>query len=247
MMIEGERACVVALESGPEEMVATIAHELRAPLNAIVGWAKLLEEGALSRRKARRAIATILHSAAAQDRLIEDLIDVTGSAHGGLHMRPQRIDIQAVVSGAVATVQPVADGKRVRLEARVPRPAGQVWGDLQRLQQVFCNLLGNAVKFSPSDSQIALHVERRDPLVTLRVRDNGIGIRREFLPHVFERFRRDDREHRSGLGLGLTIARHIVERHDGTIRADSDGEGRGATFTVELPLFGPPTEPHPQL
>ncbi|MCU1278010.1 MAG: Chemotaxis protein methyltransferase CheR [bacterium] len=235
MMAKGERARSVAFESGADETLATVAHELRAPLNAIAGWAKLLEEGSLSPEQTRRAIATILRSAAAQGRLIEDLIDTTRSAYGGLRVCPQRIDVEAVVSGAVATIEPLAEDKWIRIDARVPQPAIEIWGDLQRLQQVLCNLLVNAVKFSPTHSNVELQVERRDSFATFRVRDKGIGIRTEFLPYIFERFRSDDHRYNRGLGLGLAIARHIVELHTGTITAHSDGEGRGATFTVELP------------
>jgi signal transduction histidine kinase len=236
---KGERACTVALGTDAEETLATVAHELRAPLNAIAGWASLLAKGALSQGQARRALATILRNADAQARLIEDLMDTTRSARGGLRMSSERIDLEALVSGAVASAQPVAEDKRIRLNARVPRAAVEIWGDVQRLQQVFCNLLVNAVKFSPSHSDVELHAERRGSFATLRVRDQGIGIRREFLPYVFDRFRRDDQQGRRGLGLGLAIARDIVELHRGTITAHSDGEGRGATFTVELPVFDP--------
>jgi signal transduction histidine kinase len=236
MMAKGESACARALEDGAEDLLATVAHELRTPLHAIAGWAHLLECGALSPDQSRRAIGTILRNAAAQARLIDDLIDGARSCHGGLGVRQEWVDVEAVVSGAVSTVQPIADKKRISLDARLPQSTIEIWGDLQRLQQVLCNLLVNAVKFSPSDSRIELHVARLEARVTVRVRDHGIGIRREFLPYVFDRFRRDERAHRSGLGLGLAIARHIVERHGGTITAASAGEGRGATFTVELPL-----------
>jgi signal transduction histidine kinase len=232
------RAYAPAVESPADEMLATVVHELRSPLNAIEGWARLIEEGTLSRAQAGRAIATIIRSAAAQRRLIDDLVATMNCRRAELQIRAQRIYVDAVVSCAVAIVRPVADEKQIGLRTRAPDTAIEIWGDLQRLQQVFCNLLINAVKFSPQQSNVCLHVERRERFVALRVRDDGVGIRPEFLPYVFERFRRENRVHRSGLGLGLAIARDIVERHGGTISADSAGEGRGATFTVELPLFG---------
>jgi signal transduction histidine kinase len=218
-----------------QEILATAAHELRAPLSAIAGWAKLLQEGRLSAEQAERAVAAIVRSAAAQSRLIEDLL-VDGRGPLGMALSPEALHIEEIVSGAMAIVEPLASQSGVRMRAQVPRATLQVWGDLQRLQQVFCNLLVNAVKFSPPRSEVKLHVERRSRSVALCIRDQGIGIRSELLPHVFERFRRGDHR-RSGLGLGLAIAHHIVDRHGGRILAESEGEGRGATFTVELPTL----------
>jgi signal transduction histidine kinase len=153
-------------------------------------------------------------------------------------MSPQRIDVSAVALSAVATVQPFADDKQIKLDTYLAGGAAiEIWGDLQRLEQVLCNLLVNAVKFSPTHSDVELHVEHRGSFAALRVRDHGVGIRPEFLPYIFEPFRSDDGQYRRGLGLGLAIARHIVELHSGTVTAHSDGEGCGATFTVELPVL----------
>ena len=218
-----------------QELLATVAHELRAPLTAIAGWATLLQEGRLPPEQAQQAIAAIVRSAAAQGRLIEDLL-VASRGGRWLAMSPEVVDIDEIVSGAIAIVEPLANQSGVTMRARVPRARLQIWGDLQRLQQVFCNLLVNAVKFSPPKSEVKLHVERRAHTVALCVQDQGIGIHSDLLPHIFERFRRGDHR-RSGLGLGLAIAHQIVEGHGGRIRAESEGEGRGATFTVELPTL----------
>lgn len=239
MVMQAEQSFAVALESSAQEILATVAHELRAPLSGIAGWTTLLEKGELSPERCRRAFEAIRRSVAVQRRLIEDLIDAARWAQGDFHISPARVDVAEIVTGAVAIVEPVAEHGGVALQACLPPSAIQVWGDVQRLQQVFCNLLVNAVKFSPRDSHVELHVERGDPLVRLRVRDHGIGIHRDFLPHVFERFRRGDPVRHRGLGLGLAIAHHIVGRHGGRISADSAGEGRGATFTVELPILEP--------
>jgi signal transduction histidine kinase len=225
----------IGRECVTEEALSTFAHELRAPLNAISGWAELLEEGSLSPEETRRAIATIRRSVAAQSRLIEDLFEGCQWGNDGLSMTPRSVEIDEVVSGVVVIVQPFALRHGVELETRLPPARLHIWGDVQRLQQVICNLLGNAVKFSTKGSTVELRVERLVSRIALRVRDYGIGISRDFLPHVFERFRRGNHGRR-GLGLGLAIAHQIVERHGGSIQADSDGEGCGATFTVELPL-----------
>jgi signal transduction histidine kinase len=210
-------------------------------LNAIGGWAALLEEGDLSPEQERRAIGVILRCVAAQGRLIQDLTEGARNAEDGLHIRRERIDIATVVSNAVSAVEEMAKGKQIDIDVRVPQSSIEISGDLQRLEQVVCNLLVNALNFSSRHSGIEVDVERRGATVALHVRDHGIGIPREFLPHVFDRLWRGDHGRGGGLGLGLAIARHIVERHGGSITADSAGEGHGASFTVELPVDYPST------
>jgi signal transduction histidine kinase len=171
------------LDSRAQEILLTVAHELRTPLNAIASWARMLEEGELSPEQQRRAIAAIRRCAAAQARLIEDLVDGTRGANDGLRIRHDRIDIATVVSGALACVERMAERKQIEVDVRVPQSSFEILGDLHRLEQVVCSLLVNAVKFSPHDSRIEVNVEQRGAFVALCVRDHGMGIRRDCLPH----------------------------------------------------------------
>jgi PAS domain S-box-containing protein len=221
-----------------DQFLATLSHELRTPLNAIFGWAQLLRTGKLDPAAVERGVETIERNARAQKQLIDDLLDVSRIISGKLRLEMQPVEPASVVEAALETIAPAAQTKGVSLRRRVAR-TGLVVGDPQRLQQVVWNLLSNAVKFTPKGGEVRVSVEALDGHTEITVADTGQGIASEFLPHVFERFRQADpsstRRH-GGLGLGLAIVRQLVELHGGTVRAESPGEGRGATFVVSLPL-----------
>jgi PAS domain S-box-containing protein len=222
-----------------DEFMATLSHELRTPLSAIVGWAHLLRTGNLEPADRARAVETIDRSAKSQAQLISDILDVSSIVTGKLRLTTEPVPLRPVVDAAVETVRPVADAKGVSIETDLAG-AGRVMGDANRLQQVVWNLLTNAVKFTPAGRAVRLRVAEAGGEALIEVRDEGRGIRPEFLPHVFERFRQaeEGNERSQGsLGLGLAIVRHLVELHGGTVQADSAGEGQGATFTVRLPLL----------
>nr|AYM53070.1 sensory box histidine kinase/response regulator [Nannocystis exedens] len=247
--IEAHRAELFALESAArreaetatrlrDEFLATVSHELRTPLTSILGWAQMLQLDGLSAEQRRHAIDTIERNARAQAQLIEDLLDVSSILAGKLRLEVQTVNIQEIVEAALETVRPAAEARGVRLQATLASGA-TVMGDPQRLQQVVWNLLSNAVKFTPRAGRVQVLVERRDSSVEIVVADTGKGIAPEFQPHVFERFRQADgattRRH-GGLGLGLSIVRQLVEMHGGTVSVFSEGEDRGASFTVRIPL-----------
>jgi PAS domain S-box-containing protein len=221
-----------------DEFLSTVSHELRTPLTAMMGWVQLLRMGSLPADKQERALETVERNARAQGQLIEDLLDVSRILSGKMKLDVEPVDVSTVVEQALESVRPAADAKGIRLQAAMDS-TGSVMGDAHRLQQVVWNLLSNAVKFTPKGGRVQVFVERRDSSVEVTVADTGRGIASEFLPHVFERFRQADasttRQY-GGLGLGLSIVRHLVEMHGGTVSAASEGEGRGATFTVRLPL-----------
>lgn len=221
-----------------DEFLATVSHELRTPLHAMLGWASLLRSGQLGKEKTEHALETIERNARAQAQLIEDLLDVSRILEGKLQLDVQPTDLRTVVEAALDTVQPAADAKGVSLQARLTSQ-GTVVGDAQRLQQIVWNLLFNAVKFTPRGGRVQILLQCHDSVVELIVNDTGAGIRPEFVPHVFERFRQGDggatRLH-GGLGLGLSIVRHLTEMHGGSVTAFSEGVDRGARFSVHLPL-----------
>jgi PAS domain S-box-containing protein len=222
-----------------DEFMATLSHELRTPLSAIVGWAHLLRTGNLEPADRARAVETIDRSAKSQAQLISDILDVSSIVTGKLRLTTGPVPLRPVVDAAVETVRPVADAKGVRIETDLSG-AGRVMGDANRLQQVVWNLLSNAVKFTPAGRAVRLRAWEAEGQSVVEVRDEGRGIRPEFLPHVFERFRQaeEGNERSQGsLGLGLAIVRHLVELHGGSVQADSAGEGQGAAFTVRLPLL----------
>jgi PAS domain S-box-containing protein len=223
-----------------DEFLATLSHELRTPLNAIMGWAHLLRTGTLDEATAARAMETIDRNAKAQNQLINDILDVSRIITGKLHLAMQPLELAPVVEAALDTVRPAAEARNIRLEATLEPAAGTLSGDPDRLQQVVWNLLSNAIKFTPKGGRVQVRLRRVDAQAVIVVADSGPGISPEFLPHVFERFRQGDasttRTH-VGLGLGLAIVRHLVELHGGTVEAASPGEGKGATFSVRLPLI----------
>jgi CheY-like chemotaxis protein len=222
-----------------DEFLATLSHELRTPLTAILGWARLLRSGRLDERSGARALEIIERNADAQNQLIEDILDVSRIITGKLALHVEPVEPVAVIEAAVEAVRPAAEAKRVELNIMVSPEMGLVSGDAARLRQVVWNLLTNAVKFTPEGGRVEVRVERADSHVRIKVSDTGEGIDPEFLPYVFDRFRQADASttrKRGGLGLGLAIVRYLVELHAGTMSAESEGLGRGAIFTVILPL-----------
>ena len=223
-----------------DEFLATLSHELRTPLNAIVGWAKILRSGKVDAEDLEEGLAAIERNAQVQSQLVEDLLDISRISSGNLRLDVQRLKITEVIEAALAAVMPAANAKGIRIHKVLDSLAGPVTGDFARLQQVVWNLLSNAVKFTPKGGQVQVLLERVNSHVEISVIDTGMGIQPEFLPHVFDRFRQADasttRRH-GGLGLGLAIAKQLVEMHGGSIRAKSPGEGQGATFTVTLPII----------
>jgi PAS domain S-box-containing protein len=238
---ENERLYRQAEESSrlKEEFLATISHELRTPLSAILGWARMLRMGQLSKDDAAKALDTIERNARAQAQLIDDLLDVSRIVTGKLRMDVQPADPNSFIDAAVEAVRPAADAKGVRIQKVIDTSAISIPGDPVRLQQVVWNLLSNAIKFTPRGGRVQIRSERVDSHLEIVVSDTGQGIAADFLPHVFDRFRQADqktsRQH-GGMGLGLAIVRHLVELHGGSVRAKSEGEGQGATFTVMLPI-----------
>lgn len=222
-----------------DEFLATVSHELRTPLNAMLGWLTLLESGELPLSKRERAMETVTRNARVQAQLVEDLLDVSRIISGKMRLDVQPVEPLEVVEAALATIQPAADAKGIRIQPILDPKAGPVMGDPNRLQQVLWNLLTNAVKFTPKDGRIQVRLQRVDSSIEIGVSDSGAGIRPEFLPHVFDRFRQSNgaitRSHK-GLGLGLSIVKHLVELHGGQVSVASEGESRGATFTVRLPI-----------
>jgi PAS domain S-box-containing protein len=223
-----------------DEFLAVLSHELRTPLNAIVGYSRLLRGGILSGEKAARGLETLERNATWLTQIVEDVLDVSRIVSGKIRLDVQPVELPVIIDNAVATMQPAADAKSVRMQTIVDPRVGPVSGDPSRLQQVVWNLVSNAVKFTPKRGRVQVRLERVNSHVEIVVSDTGIGITPDFLPHVFERFRQAEggtTRKTGGLGLGLAIVRHIVEMHGGTVEASSEGEGKGATFRVRLPLM----------
>jgi signal transduction histidine kinase/ActR/RegA family two-component response regulator len=240
--VEAERAARSEAEQAArlrDEFLATVSHELRSPLNGIFGWAQLLKRSKMEERIFTEGVDAILSSARTQAQIIDDLLDMNRIMTGKLRLDVQDVNLVRVVEEALMTARPSADAKGIRIQTALNPAAGPIMGDAVRLQQVVWNLVGNAVKFTPRGGQVQIVLERPNSHVELSVCDNGIGIKAEFLPHVFDRFRQANssstRQH-GGLGLGLAIAKQIVELHGGSIAVSSAGEGKGATFRIELPV-----------
>jgi signal transduction histidine kinase len=229
-----------------DEFLSTLSHELRTPLNAILGWTQLLRMGKPSEGELTRGLDVIERNVRSQTKLIEDLLDVSRITTGKLRLSVRPIELAPVIEAAVDAVRPAADAKRIRIDVNVAAASDQISGDPDRLQQVVWNLLANAVKFTPQGGRIEVALDRVEGQAQVRVTDSGQGIDPKFLPYVFDRFRQADssstRSH-GGLGIGLTIVRHIVELHGGTARAESRGEGTGASFLVNLPVSAIRAEP----
>ena len=223
-----------------DEFLAVLSHELRTPLNAIVGYSRLLRGGILSGEKAARGLETLERNATWLTQIVEDVLDVSRIVSGKVRLDVQTVELPIIVDNAVSSIQPAADAKGVRVQTIVDPHVGPVSGDPGRLQQVVWNLVSNAVKFTEKKGRVHVRLERVNSHVEIVVSDTGIGIRPDFLPYVFERFRQAEAgttRKTGGLGLGLAIVRHIVEMHGGTVEASSAGEGKGATFRVRLPLM----------
>jgi len=225
-----------AASRAKDEFLATVSHELRTPINAVLGWAAMLRSEQFDQSRAHYACEAIERSARAQAQLLEQLLDVSRIVSGKLELRLAPIHIETVVDAALDAVRPVAEDKGVRLVTRLDRDFPLFLADPERLQQAVNNVLSNAVKFSPGDSTVEVELRREEEVAHIAVCDHGIGIRSEFLPYVFDRLRQGTSAGNHGLGLGLWIVRDIVERHGGSVAATSDGEGKGATFTMTLPL-----------
>jgi PAS domain S-box-containing protein len=234
--LEESRRELREADQAKDRFLAVVSHELRTPLTAILGWARLLTGGMLDEASTTRAHQVIERNTKLLAQLIDDLLDVSRIVTGKLELQMGPVDLVAVIESAIEAVQGLADAKSIGLKAVLDPSAGLVTGDPGRLQQVVWNLLANAIKFTPSPGRVDLRLEHAGSHTRLTVRDTGQGISRDLLSHVFDRFLQDERARRhGGLGLGLAIVRHIVELHAGTVHAVSDGEGRGATFVVELP------------
>ncbi|PYQ56743.1 MAG: hybrid sensor histidine kinase/response regulator [Acidobacteria bacterium] len=222
-----------------DEFLATLSHELRTPLNAILGWVQVLRSGKLDPTAAARALETIERNARVQAQLIADLLDVSRIITGKLRLDFKPVDLRRIIDAALDSVRPAADAKGIQLEVSIAPLASPVLGDADRLQQVIWNLLSNSIKFTSRGGRVEVRLREADANAVIRVSDTGIGIRPDFLPYVFDRFRQAEgsitRTH-GGLGLGLSIVRHLIELHGGTAEVESEGEGEGATFTVRLPL-----------
>jgi signal transduction histidine kinase/ActR/RegA family two-component response regulator len=236
---EEARAEAEAANRMKDEFLATLSHELRTPLNAIVGWARILSSGKVDGADMEEGLSAIERNSQVQARIIEDLLDLSRIISGNLRLEVQRLNLIEVIEAALVAVMPAANGKGIRIHKIFDSLAGPVMGDAGRLQQVVWNLLSNAVKFTPKGGKVQVLLERVNSHVEVSVVDTGMGIRPEFLPHVFDRFRQADssttRRH-GGLGLGLAIVKQLTELHGGTVRAKSPGEGQGSTFVVSLPI-----------
>lgn len=241
-LLAQEKACRTEAETAnrtKDQFLAIISHELRSPLNAILGWTKLLQSSNMDKIATARALATIERNAKLQNELIQDLLDFSRITEGKLRLELGPVDLTQVINAAIDVVRPAADNKSIAIDSGLEFTVGLVLGDANRLQQIVWNLLTNAIKFTPEGGTIAIWLERVESYAQITIIDTGIGISAEFLPHIFEQFCQADSEYTArhkGLGLGLAIVRSLVELHNGTVTAASDGEGQGATFTVRLPL-----------
>jgi PAS domain S-box-containing protein len=231
-----------ALNTAKDELLATVSHELRTPLNSIFGWARMIQSGNLDEATRARAISTILRSASAQTRLVEDLIDLSRITTGRMRLDFERMNLNATIETALDAVRPAARAKGITLEAALDESLDEIEGAPDRLQQVMWNLVMNSVKFTPSGGRVEISSRRGTNSLTIVVDDSGRGIPADVLPHVFEPFRQEDSSSTrayGGLGLGLALVRRLVELHGGQVVADSPGKDQGATFTVTLPLQTP--------
>ncbi|HEV2664425.1 MAG TPA: ATP-binding protein, partial [Blastocatellia bacterium] len=222
-----------------DEFIALVSHELRSPLNAILGWSRILRQGRPDEELYQRATEIIERSARMQSQLIEDLMDTARIVRGKLKLEVRPVNLAPLIEKAMDVVRPAVDAKGITLDAILDREADQITGDPDRLQQVVWNLLSNAVKFTDEGGRVEVRLGRVDPYIQISVRDTGCGINLEFMPYLFERYRQADASgarRKGGLGLGLTLVRQLVEMHGGAVTAESEGEGKGATFIVKLPV-----------
>jgi signal transduction histidine kinase/ActR/RegA family two-component response regulator len=241
-LFERERRARAAAEEASrmkDEFLATVSHELRTPLTSMLGWVYMLRSSGLTEEARLRALDTIERNARLQAQIVDDILDVSRIITGKLSMEVEPLDLTSLIESSINAVRPAAAAKEIRIETELEGASQLVAGDPNRLQQVFWNLFSNAVKFTPRGGLVRIQTRRVEGHIEIKVTDTGQGIKQDFLPYVFDRFRQADssttREH-GGLGLGLAIVRHLVEMHGGTVRAESPGEGEGASFTVTLPL-----------
>lgn len=239
-LLARESAARTAAESAnraKDEFFLTLSHELRGPLSAILSWVSLLREGKLDEATAARALETVERSAKAEARLVEDMLDVSRMMGGKIRLALRPINLATLVAETIETVRPATDNKAIHVEMDVRQVVDRISADPDRLRQVLENLLLNAIKFTPDGGRIVVRLDGNAQCATIAVCDTGRGIRADLLPHVFKQFWQGDpaATRRGGLGLGLGIVERLLELHGGTIEATSDGEGKGATFTVTLP------------
>lgn len=222
-----------------DDFLTTLSHELRTPLSAILGWAQVLRRGTRDQADLHRGLQSIERNARAQAQLIEDLLDMSRITSDKVLLDLQTIVPASIIASAIETLRPAADAKHIAIHSNIASDAGTITGDPSRIQQVIWNLLSNALKFTPQGGRVEISVRREASRLAITVADNGVGIKKDFLPHVFDRFRQADasttRRH-GGLGLGLAIVKHLVEQHGGTVTVSSAGDMQGASFTVRLPL-----------
>jgi PAS domain S-box-containing protein len=236
---QAARETAEAANRSKDEFLAIVSHELRSPLNAMLGYARLLRFGSPDARKIEQAVGIIERHGRAQSQLIDDLLDTAGIISGKIRLDVEPVDLAEVIREAVQTIYPAAAAKGISIHAELTSEVGQITGDPSRLEQVFWNLLSNAVKFTSTGGRVEVRLERIDPHIRIIVSDTGKGISPEFLPYIFDRFRQADASsvrRYGGLGLGLALVKYLVELHGGTIEATSPGEGQGATFKVLLPV-----------
>lgn len=234
-----EEALLLANRS-KDEFLSVLSHELRTPLNAILGWMRILKSGKLDNAKTERALRTIERNARLQSSLIEDLLDVSRIISGKMIIEESELDLVSTIESAVETVQPLAETKQVELRFFTEFHLLKIEGDQNRLEQIVLNLANNAIKFTPPGGTVTLKLTKTETTALLEIKDTGIGIKKEFLPHIFDRFRQADsttQRNYSGLGLGLTIVKHLIQLHGGKISASSGGEGKGTKFLIHLPLL----------
>jgi len=233
-----------------DNFLATLSHELRTPLNAILGWTQLLQSEQVPPEKTAEALEIISRNALAQARLIDDLLDLSRIAAGKVRLEMERVSLTGVVDAAIASLLPEATKKRIAVDKIVPPDAPEVDGDAKRLQQIVWNLLSNAVKFTQEGGTVTVILAERDHRCEIRIKDTGKGIAAEFLPHLFERFSQADSSFtrkQGGLGIGLALVRELSQLHHGSVRAESPGEGAGATFIVSLPKAASATLPRTEI
>jgi signal transduction histidine kinase len=233
------REAAEAANRAKDDFLAMVSHELRSPLNAILGWTRILRSSNVDEETVERALETIERSAKSQAQMIEDLLDVSRVISGNLRLNLIEINLSNIIKRVLEASYPAAEAKQIQIHTEYEETTGVVMGDPDRLQQIFANLLSNAVKFTPDAGSITIKMNQAGSYAQVSIKDTGIGIGADFLPQVFERYKQGRNEHKrkhKGLGLGLAIARHLIEMHNGKISVHSDGEGFGSTFTVLLPL-----------
>jgi signal transduction histidine kinase len=236
---QAARDAAEAANRAKDEFIAQITHDLRSPLNAILGWTKVLLNKKVNDETRTEALQTIVESAEKQKHLIEDLLDISRIVSGKLRLEVQPVSLAAVIHSAMEIMKPACEAKEIDCTFESETDADDITGDPARLEQVIWNLISNAVKFTPNQGQVKVKLERADPHMRVTIADTGRGLRKEHLPYLFKRYwQLDDAEGRrqGGLGLGLSLVKHIVELHGGTVDAESEGVGRGAKFIINLPM-----------